>query len=204
MDLIKRMERRLYLDAKRRKLINKTPSILSDNCNGGMILHDMQCRFNSPTVNLYMLPEDYLAFVSDPQRYLSAEPVEIVSDKPFPVGRIGDITVYFMHYDTFEQAKQKWCERATRVDMNNVFLMMTDKNGCTEDHLRRFDALPYPHKVVFTHKPYPEIASAVYMKGFEEAGEVGVLSDPKPGFFKRRYLDDFDYVRFLNGEDGLK
>ena len=41
------------------------------------------------------------------------------------------------------------------------------------------------------------------MKGFENEKEVGVLSDPKPGFFKRRYLDDFDYVRFLNGEMNL-
>jgi len=200
MELLRRIERRLYLDRKRKRLRNRTPSILSDNCNGSMILHDMQCRFCSPTVNLFMLPEDYLAFVTDPQRYLAAIPVEIPSDKPYPVGKVEDITVYFMHYDSFEQAKTKWCERAARVDMDNVFLMMTDKNGCTEDHLRRFDALPYTHKVVFTHKPYPDIRSAVYMPGFEENGEVGVLSDPKPGFFKRRYLDDFDYIRFLNGE----
>lgn len=200
MELIKRIERRVYLDKKRRRLTNKTPSIISDNCNGGMILHDMQCRFNSPTVNLYFLPDDYLRFVSSLDEYLAMELVEVPSDQPFPVGMLGDVTIYFMHYESFEAAKSKWDERVKRIDRDNLFFMMAEKNGCTKEQLRQFDALPYPNKVVFTHKPYPDIACAYYIKGFEDQGEVGVLSDHKPGFFKRRYLDDFDYVRFLNGD----
>ncbi|MBQ4244917.1 MAG: DUF1919 domain-containing protein, partial [Clostridia bacterium] len=99
-----------------------------------------------------------------------------------------------------EEAKEKWVERSKRVNYGNLFVMMTDKNGCTYDQIAEFDSLPYAHKVIFTHKPYPEFKSAYYMKEFENEGEVGVLSDWKPGFLKRRYLDDFDYVAFLNGE----
>lgn len=200
MELIRRAERKWYLSRKRRKLKNKAPSILSSNCNGAMILHDMGCRFNTPTVNLYILPEDFLRFLENPRRYLTAVPQQ-KQDKEhaFPVGTVEDIIVYFMHYSSFEEARDKWVERSARVDMQQVFVMMTDQNGCTEEQIARFDALPYKNKVIFTHKPYPAYKSSCYIKGFENQKEVGVLSDNKPGFWKRRWLDDFDYVRFLNG-----
>ena len=45
---------------------------------------------------------------------------------------------------------------------------------------------------------YPEFSSACYIKGFEEKEELGVLINFKQGILRRRYLDDFDYVKFLN------
>ena len=200
MNIISRIEWRLYKSRKIRKLKNKNPTIISSNCNGGIILHDLGLKFNTPTVNLLFEARDYIRFASDLDRYLSADLVEIETDKPYPVGLLADIKVYFMHYKSFDEAKEKWNERRKRVDRNNIFLMFTDKDGCTEDDLKAFDSLPYEHKVVFTHIPHPEIKSAYYIKGFENETEVGILSDFKPGFFRRRYLDDFDYVSFLNGK----
>ena len=37
-----------------------------------------------------------------------------------------------------------------------------------------------------------------YIKGFEDRDEMGTTINYKKQFFKRRYLDDFDYVTFLN------
>ena len=200
MNMIAKYERELYLARRKRKLKNKSPTVISSNCNGGFILHDLGLRFNTPTINLYFEPVDYLKFISGLDGYLSAELTETMSEKPFPVGMLDDVKVYFMHYKTFEEAKIKWNERQTRVDKNNIFFTFTDRDGCTEDDLRAFDALPYEHKVVFTHIPRPDIKSAYYIKGFENEKEVGILSDFKPGFFRRRYLDDFDYVSFLNSQ----
>lgn len=198
---IQRVERRLYLDIKRKRLKNKNPTVFSANCNGAMILHDMKCRYNSPFVNLFLLPDDFLKFLKSPEKYLNAEPIELKTNQIYPVGLVGDIIVYFMHYKNFDEAKQKWVERSKRVDMNNLFIMMTDKNGCTEKHIAEFDSLPYKNKVILTHKPYPEYKSAYYIKGFENCEEVGILSDDKPGFLKRRWLDDFDYIKFFNEEE---
>ena len=36
------------------------------------------------------------------------------------------------------------------------------------------------------------------MKRFKEKGELGIITDFKNQLLKRRYLDDFDYVEFLN------
>lgn len=194
-----RLEHRIYLEIKRMKLKNKTPTILSSNCNGAYILHDMCCKFNSPTVNLFFLPKDFLKFVRNPQPYLDAVPVEVkVPGIAFPVGVVNDILVFFMHYDSFETAKNKWIERSKRVDMNNLYIMMTERNGCTYEDIKAFDELPYKKKVIFTAKPYPEFSSAYYIPGCEVGNEVGVLSDARLGFWNRRWLDDFDYVSFLN------
>lgn len=199
LEFIVRAEHKLYVTSKRLCLKNKTMTVFSSNCNGAYMLHDLGCPFYSPTVNLSFLPEHFLKFVSDPQKYLSAEMREIqISDIDYPVGQIEDIRLYLMHYASFAEAKAAWERRARRVNMDNVFLVMTDKDGCTYDQIKQFDALPYEHKVIFTHKEYPEFSSAYYIPGFEGDGEVGILSDWKPQLLRRRWLDDFDYVRFFN------
>lgn len=196
--LLARLEHKIYIQRKRRKFKNQHVSILASNCNGGIILHDLGLRFDTPTINLYFHPSDFIKFISDINYYLAQEPIEIESECRFPVGKLDDITVYFMHYSSFDEAKRKWQERKERIHKDNLFVMMTDQNGCTHEDMLAFDALPFPNKVIFTHRPCPEIHSAVYIKGFENNSEVGVLSDWKPGFWKRRWIDDFDYVSFLN------
>lgn len=196
---IARLEHRLYIERKRRRLKNMSPTIISSNCNGGIILHDLGLKFNTPTINLYFEPEDFLKFVSRLDYYTQQELVRTESGYDYPAGKLDDITIYFMHYPTFTEAKAKWEERMMRINKDNLFVMMTDKNGCTYEQMKTFDNLPY-NKVIFTHKSYPDIKSSVFIKGFEMNGEVGVLSDWKPGFWKRRYIDDFDYISFLNKE----
>ena len=199
LDFFVRAEHKIYITIKRMRLKNKTMTVLSSNCNGAYMLHDLGCPFNSPTVNLYFLPEHFLKFVRNPEVYLSAEVKEVhLPDIDFPVGQLDDILLFFMHYDTFAQAKEAWVRRAGRVDMHNVYLVMTDKNGCTYEQIREFDELPYQNKVIFTHRQYREFASACYIPGFEDDAEVGILSDWKPQLLRRRWLDDFDSVRFFN------
>ena len=196
--ILARAEHKFYIMRKRRKLKNFSPSIIASNCNGGIILHDLGLQFNTPTINLYFDSGDFLKFLSDLSGYLEKELAEVECEFDYPAGRLGDITIYFMHYPSFAEAKTKWDERKKRINMNNLFIMMTDRNDCTYEQMREFDKLPYKNKVIFTHQPHQEIVSSVYVKGFENDGEVGILSDWKPGFWKRRYIDDYDYVTFLN------
>ena len=69
--------------------------------------------------------------------------------------------------------------------------------GAKYEDLQAFDNLPYPNKVVFTHKPYPELKSAFYIKGFENEGEVGDLFTFS-GWNGEKYYDQFDYVSWFN------
>ena len=193
------IEYKLYKFVKRLRLKNRNMTVFSSNCNGAYMLHDLGCPFNSPTVDLYFLPDHFLKFVNDPMRYLNSELIEThVEGITYPVGKIEDVLLFFMHYHSFDEAKITWERRSKRVNMNNVYIVMTDKDKCSYENIKQFDELPYKNKVIFTHKPYPEFNSVIYIPGFESQGEVGILSDWKPQLLKRRWLDDYDYVSFFN------
>ena len=49
-----------------------------------------------------------------------------------------------MHYGTFEEAKLKWYERSKRVDYSNLYIVMTDRDGCTYEDMLEFDKIKYP------------------------------------------------------------
>ena len=191
-------EHKAYLRLKRKRLKNTAPTIISNNCVAGVIYHDLGLKFTSPTINLFFKAEDYLRFVENLEYYLSLEVKEVPSSLPYPVGRIGDVKLYFMHYKSFEEAKAKWEERSKRVDYNNLFFIMTEREGCSFPLIQRFDSLKYDHKVILTHVPMPDVKCAYCISGFQNETEMGVVTDPKKGFWRRRYIDDFDYVRFFN------
>ena len=94
----------------------------------------------------------------------------------------------------------KWKERLSRLNKDNLFIILTERDGCTYENLCEFDNLPYKNKIVFTHRPYDNIKSAVYVRGFESQGECGILSGFRGKYFGKRYYDDFDYVKWFNGK----
>ena len=200
MNLFQRIEWRLCKDLKRQKLKNRNATIISSNCNGEFIYYDMRLRFLSPTINLSFDMNDYVKMLENLRWYMEQPVLPYKDDRfDFPCGMLGDIEVRFNHYKTFEEAVKKWNERKKRINWDNLVILGIDGDNCTYESIKRFDALPYKKKVIFTHKPYPEIQSSYYIKGFENnPGGIGVLIYFKKQFLVRRYLDDFDYVSFLN------
>lgn len=179
-------------------LKNKNFSILSANCTAGVIYHALGLPFLSPTLNLYFDVPDFIKFVSDPAIYLAAELVPCPSEKPFPVAKLKDITLYFVHAASFEQARADWERRKNRINWQNIFIIMVERDGCRLEDIAAFDRLPYPHKVVFVHTPMPQFKSTFYIPGTEKGKEVIPLTDYKGSFTGKRYIDDFDYVEFFN------
>lgn len=190
----------------KKRLKNKDFSLISSNCVGGFILHNLNIHFNTPTINLFFYAEDYIKFLENLKENLSADIIEVRDlNLGYPVGKINDeITIHFMHYKNFNEAKKKWQERARRVDFNNLFIMMTDRDGCDEKSIKKFDNLPFENKVIFTHKPYPNIKSAFFIKEFIEEESVGHLFQYKrgiQGLLGYKYYDNFDYVSFFNNSN---
>ena len=184
---------------KMRKKLKNNPSIITNHCIGGIISHDLGLQFLSPTVNLKILPDDFIKFVENLDKYLKAEFESVESDLPYPVAKLEDITVYFVHYKTFEEAVAKWKERAKRVNFNNLRIIMTARDGASYETLKRFDALPYD-KVVFDDVPHPELKSAVHVhrKNGKTIGNV-YISDIVTATGKRAFeLNGFDLIKFLN------
>lgn len=199
MNLFQRIEWRIYKEIKRMRLKNRDATIISSNCNGEYMYYDMKLRFMSPTINLSFDMNDYVKLLGNLRWYME-QPITPYQDDRFnyPCGMLGDIEIRFNHYKTFEEAAAKWEERKQRINWDNLYIIAIDGDNCTEESLHRFDNLPFKHKVIFTHLPRPDIRSAFYLKGFEDQPGVGVALYFKKQFLIRRYLDDFDYVSFLN------
>lgn len=190
--------RDLRLRSDRRRLAASGVSIISDNCLGGMICHDYCLPQLSPTVNLFILPTDFIDFCSNLEANLDADVVEVKSDEPYPVGAVNGCVAHFSHYKTISEAREAWKRRAVRVNPDRMLVLMVERDGCTYDDLKRFDALPFPDKMVLVHRPYPEIGSAVVVPGYADSDEVGILTDWSGLLGKRKY-DVIDWVEVLNG-----
>lgn len=193
---------RRHIDLRnRRELTNKDFTVLSHNCNGGVVLHDLGQQFRSPTINLFMKADDYLKFLENLEHYLGCSEMSEVHEEgvEYPICLLDDIRLYCVHYKSFEEARDKWFQRCKRVNLQNLYVMFSQRDGCTKEHIRRFSELPYKHKVVFTAEPMPEFDCAFWDPCFPVAGgEVGTLTDYPSRWSGRRYIDAFDYVSFFN------
>lgn len=191
-------------EKERARLKNKDFCLISSNCNGGMISHDLGRPFRTQFVNLWMMPKDFLRYLGDLERYNAVDEIRFLPEESehwgFPVGMIEDLCVYFTHYHSEEEAVQKWNERKKRMDPDNLFIIMSEQNGCTKEDLLAFNALPFKNKVAFTHKPYDDVQCAFYIPGFEDKGELGNALAFKSPFSAERWYDVFPFVDWFNGD----
>lgn len=196
-----------HLASIRNRLINKDFSLITNNCLGGFIYHDLGLRFLSPTINLRIKPKEFIPFVCDLKYYLNQEVVEIKDNsKSFPIGMIkGDenhesITITFDHYKSFEEAKEKWVERSKRVNYDNIVVMMEFYDGIHDEKLiESFKQVPYK-KMILTHKDHDEdYTTAIHC--FDDnldMAEIGGKIFRYNGNTGKRFYDEFDYIEFLN------
>lgn len=197
----KQLRKILICNNQRKRLMNHQFSIISSTCNGGVITSELGENFRTPTINIWFTAKDFLKLLENLEYYMGLEIKEVENNFcPYPVGRLGDIYVFFMHYHSFDQAVEKWEKRKKRINYDDLYIMMAERNGCTPEMVRRFNELPYDHKVIFTYNEYPEYKSAICVKEVCDSDEVGIMTD-YCGLVQRKYDRYFNYVSWLNGDD---
>lgn len=202
---------------KRKKLINNEITILCNNCTGGLVLHDLGLRFNTPTINLFFYETDFFDFIEHLEYYVEQElieniPSKFAESKEYPIGilpggsKYKDLELHFLHYKSFAEAKEKWENRKRRINWNNIYVIWTFMGSMgqmgNESYYERAQNLPIKNKVIFVNHPvdknlYP---SFYYIKGFEKQDGLGVISLFK-NFKGERYYDQFDFVKWLNEKE---
>lgn len=199
LDKINKLNRYLFVKLPNRKKIrNKDVTIISSNCIGGLIYNDCGLKFNSMTINLFFEAEDFIKFVEKLEYYLNLELVEIKLDNyNYPIGMLGDLKIHFVHYKSFDEAKNKWDIRKKRVNYENILIIMTDRDGCNNQLVNRFHRLPY-NKVLFSCKKYNEYEDVIFMSEFEGLEQVGNITNFYSIFGKRIYDKYFNYVDYIN------
>jgi uncharacterized protein (DUF1919 family) len=143
----------------------------------------------------------YLKFLKNPHKYIEAK-LEFTSESSyqlvnelresaglFPIGRLLDIEVHFLHYNSEEEALEKWNRRRIRINWDNLYVKFTlDKDYATEDHLKDFDSLPYLRKICFSKTSYSDSKSCIKINNFVENGV----------FMFRACMKQFDIVGWIN------
>lgn len=206
LDKIRQKRRNGYVKHWRKSLQNKDFTLISNNCNGCVLLSELGVRFNSQFVNLFLNADDYIEYLKNFDYYNNQELEFIDSpEQSYPVARIGSgVVIHFVHYKTKEEAHEKWEERKKRINNENLFVMFTEQRDCTREHVEEFDALPFENKVAFTYNKYEKLNSTVYLSQFKAPLGVHMFLDFKNHFSYRRKYDIFDFVSWFNGEKDLK
>ena len=153
-------------------------SMISQNCIGGLLMHEYHMKFLTPTINCYMSMPDFVSFCENLPGNLKSDLQEKKdeTDHAFPVAKLGELELIAVHYKTFDDFRNAWYRRRQRVNLNRVLLIMTDRDGFTADLLPRIAKLPY-EKVLFSHVDYPEYDFVCKIPGFENAETVGSVTD---------------------------
>lgn len=125
--------RRLYHKKKAKNCYRNKCTIVCNNCTGGVILHDLGLRFDTPTINtLFYSADDFVFFVSNIREFSKTDVFKMNDSKySYPVGgiKLGDrvVKIGFVHYSTFEEGKRKWIERFARVDFDSMVIIWEGK-----------------------------------------------------------------------------
>lgn len=184
----------------RRRNHNRDFTLISNNCWGGGVYQDLQIPYMSPTVGLFFYPDDYIEFLSQLEYYCKSATLTFTRSSKYkkhmtdyPVGLLDDkVEIHFLHYISDEEAREKWCRRIDRMNWNNLYVKMDDRDGCMNGHIAKFDALPFKNKICFTAQEL-SFQSVVYLPKCKGRSYVGEL-------YGNKYLwsFDFDLVAWLN------
>ncbi len=159
-------------------------TIISNNCVGGAVCHELGMEFKTPTINLQILPEDFPRFCRNLKTYLDYDLVECHDLTPYevnklikmfgeipkmPIGLIGDVLVCFQHYETFSEAKAKWDERKAKVDYEHIGFIMHARGPEYQFEAEEFLAMDIPHKLCITENFVVPGSIALYPKEGDNA-----------------------------------
>lgn len=123
----------------------------------------------------------------------------MTAEKGYPVALLGDIRLYGVHYQNIEEMQVCWERRTQRICKDNLFVVMTDRNGMTDEDVCAFSQVPYP-KVLFTVREYPEFDFVVTVKDFAKESQVGQMQFFADFKGHRYYEKWFDFVGWFNHE----
>ena len=183
------------------KIKNKNITIISNNCWGGIFYRNNNLEYCSPTLGMFFMADEYIKFIYEMKKYIESEIQFISVDQSRYcqylkmikydglVAQILDLEICFLHYDSEEEAKEKWNRRKERINWDNILFKFNDQNLCTYENLKRFNEFEAKNKICFTSKKYSELKT-VQIKKYEKYNYV--LDDIKS------YKTYIDIIQFIN------
>lgn len=149
LKLILEIRRTLSIEISRR-LIPTEFSIISDDCWGGQLYRQLNIRYLTPTVGLFVMPDDYIDYIESFDAIHKEDLIFIESDKDYPVATLSGIEIHFMHYNNEEEARSKYWNRFKRMHGNKQFIKIDfGKPGYTKAHIQKWNSLRIANSLAF-------------------------------------------------------
>ena len=185
----------VHIRKLRKKLKSTDFTIISNNCWGSFTYQKYGLMYRSPTIGLYILGHDFVKLCSDWENYFQYD-LEFISwnktsyyyalknEKPFPVAKLKDIEIYFMHYHSEKEAADKWYRRIKRINPNHMIFKLSQREECSKEDIKKFISLPIEHKVCFSYEDIPGTINIPELKEFV-GDEMELIN---------KYFDDLDIL----------
>ena len=201
-----------YFKTKRKsKLKNTNFTIISNNCYAGWVYRYFNLPYFTPTVGLFIMPDDYIKLLNnldyylkecqlkfinpDASKYFDYLSIHVDKFKCYPIGMLGDIEIHFLHYSSEKEAYEKWTRRLKRINWNNIVIKFDDQNGCTLKHLESFANIKkYEKKLCFVAQE-EELVNKDFIYVKELKKDKYMIDDT---WFSNKYINLID---FFNKDD---
>ena len=212
---IQALDRKLFGARRGANLKYREFTIISNNCWGGEIYEYYGLQKQSPTVGLFFMSDDYIRFLSDIKSYLESELLFIKPEDSkwknywqskdsrfgnYPIGvlhnfRGEEVEIFFLHYKSEQQAKEKWERRCNRMNWQRLIVKFNDQNGFNQENLDQFLQLPFSNKLFFTVRKLENMDNNCFM--IHQHSGNSILASYEP-FGKTKYLNITEYINQIN------
>ena len=193
---------------------NHNSTLIARDCVGGIVYHQLKLKFLSPTINLFFTPEDFNLFCLNLKDYLNGHLEELKdSGASYPVGLLypvkdskvdKPIRIDFMHYQTFQEAFNKWNERKSRINFDKLYVVSTfcypkEIAALSEQLINDWNQIPYK-KVMLVDKKYGFDDEFVIDKPSKCQEYAWLLFSPGKIIKWKRTFNKFNFIKFLNND----
>ena len=183
---LQRLGRRIASVYYKRELINRTFTLIFNNCWAGFIYQRYGLPYYTPFIGLFVpapcyieLLEHFDDYMARPLEFIAREEsvyypkIKGVQGKEYPIARLGEkVEIHFLHEKNAAEAAAHWNRRKERIHRHNMLVKFSEIDCCTPELVARFDALPFPHKICFVVHSYPQLSSVLMYPDKRGLGET--------------------------------
>lgn len=161
----------------------KSRTILANNCISGVISHDLNWQFKSPTINLFTRADDFITMLEHFPLSFEVK-IEELHENGInnPLGLISlpnnkTAKINFLHYKTFDEANDAWVKRSKRISTDNMKIIIIDNCDITDADMERFLGLPFDKKmIVFDKSKYEFLGKEnAYLFETQDSKPINIL-----------------------------
>lgn len=199
---LKRRVNRWRFKRSIRRLRSQPFCLISNNCLGRRLYQVLGRDYNTPFVGLFLMPACFTELVENFEDYMSRDLRFIDTSKYeslnasrenrncYPIGVLGGAEIHFLHYESEEEALEKWNRRKARIDYQNLYFVMVANGPYDEALLERYAGEGCSRKVCFHREREKQLPTGVYIPSKES--NMGNLYSQY-----QRFVGYFDFADWM-------